>query len=134
MAVFNTFYSIPIPAPVASGLNQLAQISTPEGVFEVLWMSKTHQVVVRHNTEWYIQPNGRIDESLSFLIGCNPMNISARKLILFDRDYPNGTDAPDYMEQKLLECEWSDYAYDKMVFQATMDVDGLEYDTYDFVD
>jgi hypothetical protein len=38
------------------------------------------------------------------------------------------------MEQGLLDCEWSDYAHDKMVFQANIEVDGLEYDTYDFVE
>ena len=40
----------------------------------------------------------------------------------------------DELEQKVLSCEWSDYAHDKMVFQAKLDVYGMEADTWDGVD
>ena len=134
MPVFTTFYSIPIPEPVLGDCQQLAQFATPEGVFAVSWMAKTEQVVIQHGEDWYIQPNGRIDEALCALIGCRTYDLRAGGLFLFDRDYRNGKAADEDMEQGLLECEWSDYAHDKMVFQANIKVDGLEYDTCDFVD
>ena len=40
----------------------------------------------------------------------------------------------DELEQKVLSCEWSDYAHDNMVFQAKLDVYGMEADTWDGVD
>jgi hypothetical protein len=134
MPVFTTFYSIPIPQPSLEELQQLAQLSTPEGIFAVSWMPKTEQVVIQHGKDWYIQPNARIDEALSTLIGCSTYDLHAGGLFLFDRDYRNGKVADESMEQGLLECEWSDYAHDKMVFQATITVDGLEYDTWDGVE
>ena len=134
MPVFTTFYSIPIPEPFVEGLQPIAQISTPEGVFDVSWVPKMDQVVIRHGNDWYIQPNARIEDSLSTLIGCNTYDLHAGGLFLFDRDYKNGKAADEDMEQGLLECEWSDYAHDKMVFQANIEVDGLEYDTFDFVE
>jgi hypothetical protein len=97
-------------------------------------MPKTEQVVIQHGNDWYIQPNARIEESLSALICCNAHDLHANGLFLFDRDYRHGKAADEDMEKGLLECEWSDYAHDKMVFQATIEVDGLEFDTYDFVE
>ena len=134
MPVFTTFYSIPIPEPVMKDCQQLAQLSTPEGIFDISWMPKTEQIVIRHGNDWYIQPNGRIDESLSTLICCSTYDLHAGGLFLFDRDYRNGKAADDSMERGLLDCEWSDYAHDKMVFQATIEVDGLEHDTFDFLE
>ena len=134
MPVFTTFYSIPIPEPSVAELQQLAQFTTPEGVFAVSWMPKTEQVIIQHGNDWYIQPNARIEESLSTLICCKTHDLHANGLFLFDRDYRNGKAADTNMEQSLLECEWSDYAHDKMVFQANIEVDGLEYDAYDFVE
>jgi len=134
MPVFTTFYSIPIPEPLIKGLQQLAQFSTPEGIFDVFWVPKMDQVVIRYGNDWYIQPNARIEDSLSTLICCNTYDLHANGLFLFDREYRHGKAADEYMEKKLLECEWSDYAHDKMVFQANIDVDGLEYDTWDSVE
>ena len=135
MPVFTTFYSIPIPEPSANkNLQQLAQFVTPEGVFDVSWLPQTEQVVIRHGDDWYIQPNARIEEALSTLIGCSTYDLHAGGLFLFDRDYKNGKAADMDMERGLLDCEWSDYAHDKMVFQVNIEVDGLEYDTFDFVE
>ena len=131
MAFFNTFYSVSIPEPVVSAdLQQLAQITTPDGVVDVQWMKKTHQVVLHIEDEWYIQPNGRIDESISALMAYNPLDLHVSGLFLFDRTYTHGSSAADDLEDKLLGCEWSDYAHDKMVFQANIDVYGMEADTW----
>lgn len=134
MPVFTTFYSIPIPKPQLTECQQLAQFTTPEGILDVSWMPKTEQVVIRHGDDWYIQPNARIDESLSVFIGCRTYDLHSSGLFLFDRDYRQGKAASDDMERGLLDCEWSDYAHDKMTFQAHIEVTGLEFDTCDFVD
>ena len=135
MAIFNTFYCVPIPRPsLGAELQQLAQITTPDGVVDVQWMKQTSQVILRIDNEWYIQPNGRIDESISTLMAYNPLDMRASGLFLFDRTYAHGVSAAEDLEEKLLECEWSDYAHDKMVFQAKLDVYGMEPDTWAFVD
>jgi len=134
MTIITTFYSIPIPEPFLTNLQQLAQFSTPEGLFEVFWVPNMDQVVVRYGTAWYIQPNARIADSLSALICCRDYDIQVTDMFLFDRDYSQGKEAEQEMMDKLLDCEWSDYACDKMVFQANVNVDGLEYDTWNGMD
>ena len=135
MAIFNTFYCVPIPPPAMNAdLQQLAQITTPDGVVDVQWMKKTSQVVLRIDDDWYIQPNGRIDESIGTLMAYDPLDMRASALFLFDRTYTHGSSAAEELEQSLLGCEWSDYAHDKMVFQAKVEVYGMEADTYDFLE
>jgi hypothetical protein len=135
MAIFNTFYCVPIPPPALNAdLQQLAQITTPDGVVDVQWMKKTSQVILRIDDDWYIQPNGRIAESIGTLMAYDPLDMRASGLFLFDRTYACGVSAAEELEDQLLGCEWSDYAHDKMVFQAKLDVYGMEADTYDFLE
>ena len=135
MPVIATFYTIPIPEPRhISELQQLAQITTPDGVVDVYWINKTTQVVIHFDDEWHIQPNGRIDESIGTYLGYDVLDMKASRMLLFDRDFKNGKSAPEDMEQKVLGCEWSDFALDKMVFQVKLDVYGMEADTYDFLE
>lgn len=135
MAIFKTFYCVPIPEPALGvDLQQVAQITTPDGVVDVQWMPSSSQVVLRIENEWYIQPNGRIDESIGRLMAYDTNDMTVSNMVLFDHTYDNGHMAADELEQKVLSCEWSDYAHDKMVFQAKLDVYGMEADTWDGVD
>jgi len=135
MPVIATFYTIPIPEPrTISDLQQLAQITTPDGVVRVYWIKHTSQVVIHFDDEWHIQPNGRIDESIGNYLGYDVLDMKVSGMLLFDKDYINGQSAPKEMEKQLLGCEWSDFALDKMVFQVKLDVYGMEADTFDFVE
>ena len=135
MPVITTFYTIPIPEPRhISDLQQLAKITTPDGVLDVYWIKKTSQVVIQFDDEWHIQPNGRIAESIGNYLGYDVLDMKVSGMFLFDRDFKNGKSAPKDMEEKLLDCEWSDYALDKMVFQVKLDVYGMEADTFDFLE
>ena len=135
MTVITTFYTIPIPEPRhISDLQQLAQITTPDGVVDVHWIKATSQVVLHFDEKWHIQPNGRIDESIGNYFGYDVLDMKVSKMFIFDRDFQNGKLAPEEMEKQLLGCEWSDYALDKMVFQVKLDVYGMEPDTFDFVE
>jgi hypothetical protein len=135
MSVITTFYTIPIPEPRhILDLQQMAQITTPDGVVDVHWVKKTSQVVIHFNDEWHIQPNGRIDESIGNYLGYNVLDMKVSSMFLFDREFKNGKSAPEDMQKQLLGCEWSDYALDKMVFQVKLDVYGMEPDTFDFLE
>lgn len=127
LSTFTTFYNVTIPEPVInSGIEQLAQFRTPYGAFEVCWLSKSKQVVIHNGKDWWIQPNGLISKSLASILDCNELNLQLTDLILFDRDYKSGDRAPEELENKFFDCEWSDYACDKMVFQAVIDIAGSD--------
>jgi len=124
MSSFSTFYNVSIPEPVLNDqLEQLAQIKGPHDLLEIYWMPKTKQIIAWDGLGWWIQPNGLISHSLAVLMDCREWSIITEEIHLFDRDYKNGERAPEDMERKFLECEWSDYACDKMRFQAFLDVD-----------
>ena len=135
MPVITTFYTIPIPEPrFISDLQQLAQITSPDGVVDVFWVKKTSQIVIHFDDEWHIQPNGRIDESIGNYLGYDVLDMKVSNMFLFDREFKNGKSAPEEMEKQLLGCEWSDFALDKMVFQVKLDVYGMEVDSFDILD
>ena len=135
MSLITTFYTIPIPEPRhISDLQQLAQITTPDGVVDIHWIKNTSQVVIHFDDEWHIQPNGRIDESIGNYLGYDVLDMKVSGMFLFDREFNHGKSAPEEMEKQLLGCEWSDYALDKMIFQVKLDVYGMDADTYDFLE
>jgi len=135
MVTITTFYSIPIPEPVSSAdQNELAQIMTPDGPVRVRWMNSTGQVILCYNGAWYIQPNARIEDSIASLMGYHPVDMRPSGMLLFDRDYHHGKAAEEREERAVLDCEWSDYACDKMLFQVNVDVVGMEADYDEFVE
>lgn len=119
-------YTIPIPAPEFNneGPIQLAQIRHTNGELLVLyWRDETRQVVIqRGNGNWFIQPDASITTSLAALLNCEPHNIIANDITLFDVK-PHLADAETVVA--FYDCDWSDYAIDRICIQCSL---GVHYD------
>jgi len=128
----SAFYSVSIPKPSSSlfrqdRLQQIAQISTPQGVVDVLWRHGTiRQVVLSYKDHWFIQPDGNIARSIGAIFGWNSRpGVDVSNLFVFQPSvakgecaYRHGKVADDELLHNLTSCDWSDYALDRMVFQA----------------
>jgi hypothetical protein len=118
----STFYSIRIPTPELPGLQQLAQFISPIGLIEAYWMRAERQVVIRTiaDDSWFVQPNGKVIESLSSIIGISSSYIVMRDLFLFE-EKGHGKLADNQTQDYFYDCEWSDYASDFIAIQAVID-------------
>ncbi len=130
----SAFYSISIPRPSSSHfrqdrLQQLAQISTPDGVVDVLWRhGSIRQVVLSYKDHWFIQPDANIARSIGAIFGWNMRpGVDVSNLFVFQPNaarnecsYRHGKAGDDELLANLTQCDWSDYALDRMVFQADM--------------
>ena len=116
-------YTIPIPAPEFNneGPLQLAQIRHTTGELLVLyWRDETRQVVIRRgNGQWFIQPDASVTTSLAALLNCDPCNIIAKDITLFE-DKPKMADAETVVA--FYDCDWSDYAMDRICVQLDISV------------
>ncbi len=133
----SAFYSVSIPKPSSSQfrqdrLQQVAQITTPQGVVDVLWRhplsadDTIRQVVLSYKDHWFIQPDGNIVRSIGTIFGWNPRpGVDVSNLFVFQPSlaksecvYRHGKAGDDELLNNLTSCDWSDYALDRMVFQA----------------
>ena len=131
----SAFYSVSIPKPSSSlfhqdRLQQVAQITTPQGVVDVLWRhtpcNTIRQVVLSYKDHWFIQPNANIARSIGAIFGWNMRpGVDVSNLFVFqpavakgECSYRHGKAADDELLHNLTSCDWSDYALDRMVFQA----------------
>jgi hypothetical protein len=121
--MFTYAHTIPIPAPALPGdLEQLAQIQVPENkLLVVYWMRSTRQVVCEYDDKWYIQSDQNIMNGVSRLIKYEK-NIDLLKMDeLFIFETPgHGRAADDDLVRNFRECEWSDYASDRIAFQCSI--------------
>lgn len=113
-------YTIPIPAPMLDELEQLAQISTPDGrVVAVFWRRATRQAVCVYNRCWYIQSDQNIINAIAQIIGYEkPIDMLAMDELVIFETAGQGIVADSDLIKNFRECEWSDYASDRMVFQC----------------
>jgi hypothetical protein len=133
----SAFYSVSIPKPSSSQfrqdcLQQVAQITTPNGVVDVLWRhtpcGTIRQVVLSYQNYWFIQPDGNIARSIAAIFGWNPRpGVDVSNLFVFQPSvakgecaYRHGKAGDNELLDNLTKCDWSDYALDRMVFQADM--------------
>lgn len=114
-------YTISIPAPVLPGeLEQLAQIQVPGGKLVVAyWMRSTRQAVCSYDNNWYIQSDQNIMTAISQLIKKNIELLTMDGLFIFETR-GHGHAAEDEFVQAFRDCEWSDYASDRIVFQCVI--------------
>jgi hypothetical protein len=132
-------YNVPIPEP--KYLNQkLARIVTgDDGVIEVFWLENTKQVVFHlsnvasladpeiyaenNASSWCIQNNGSIIDSLCYYLPYHYYQILLTNIFAFeDQTLNKGKAATKEMELDIYDCEWSDFACEKMVLH--MDASG----------
>ena len=116
-------YTIPIPAPVLPGdLEQLAQIQVPDNkLVAVYWMRSTRQAVCRYDGKWYIQSDQNIMTAIARLIKFekNIELLTMDGLFIFETR-GHGRAADDELVNGFRDCEWSDYASDRLYFQCTV--------------
>ena len=121
MTSTNSFYSIRIPTPLTDA-QQIAQIIVGDDLIYTYWLRETRQVLVHvYNTDtWYIQPDAKIVKSLATILECDENNIETDDLFLFEKQ-GHGKPATAQEAWDFYECEWSDYASDKIGIQFTVD-------------
>ena len=116
-----SFYSISIPEPSHADLEQLAQILSPAGIICAWWRRAERQVVLELKDKWYIQPNGLITESLGNLLGVPDYQIVCRGLFFFETP-GHGKAVDNEMALGFYNCEWSDYASDRISIQFDLEI------------
>ena len=115
--VFNPMISIPVPDN--EGIEQLAQISTPDGLICVYWVRDTKQAVFEYGDKWYIQDDTYIIDAVSEILGINDSAITVKNLIVGNMHDPTSFNyADDVMSDAIYNCKWSDYTCDYMIMQA----------------
>lgn len=123
MTSFISSYTISIPAPVLPGdLEQLAQIRVPGNkVLCVYWMRSARQAICNYEDEWYVQSDQNILTGIARAIKYEKSvdQLAVDDLIVFESTDRGYSANPD-MVHDFRECEWSDYACDRIAFQCTI--------------
>lgn len=121
----STFYTIPIGDPFVSefqNFQQLAQITlTTDDCLSVYWRRDERQVVLEHGSQFFIQPNARILDSLAAYLNIDATHIIAKNLTLYESPVQAQSADVDTAIQ-FYDCEWSDYALDNMAIQFDLEV------------
>lgn len=119
-------HTIPIPEPVLPGqLEQLSQIHVHLGneikIIAVYWMRSTHQAVCNFDGKWYIQSDQNIMNGIARIIKYekNIELLTMDDLFVFETP-GHGHAADDQLVNDFRNCEWSDYASDRLVFQCVI--------------
>jgi len=97
----------------------LAQINTGEGVIEISWIARRKEILCKYQGRYYRGQNEQIGTTVATLMNCSSDVLVPSELKVYEggTGYEYGTER---QLKDLLECEWSDYAYDKMAFQCYM--------------
>lgn len=125
-------YNIPIPEPKLL-VQKIARIYFgTEALYEVFWLAATRQVVFHitniralsdpeaqedcKDSEWFIQPDGNIVDALCYFLPFHHYQILLENIVVFeDQSLKDGKFADQYALSYIYDCEWSDFACDKMV-------------------
>ena len=111
-----------IPKPNLSGMEQLAQFVSCDGVLNVYWVRDIKQVILEFNDRWYTQNDGYITDSIAEILAIKESTITFHNLRtsnLFDPAKFKYAD--DEMSNVIHICTWSDYACDYMFMRADLD-------------
>ena len=116
-------YTVSIPEPVLPGdLEQLAQISVPGNkLLVVYWMRSTRQAVSSYDGKWYIQSDQNMLSAIGRIIKYeHPIDLLTMDGLFVFETPGHGFAADDDMIRNFRDCEWSDYASDRMAFQCNI--------------
>jgi hypothetical protein len=97
----------------------LAQINTGEGVIEISWIARRKEILCKYQGRYYRGQNEQIGTTVATLMNCSSDVLVPSELMVYEEGtgYEYGTER---QLKDLLECEWSDYACDKMAFICFM--------------
>ena len=104
-------------------LFHLATIRMLSGTLEVYWSYEERAIRYVCGSLWFQRPNDTIRSSLAALFGCLPSHLDTRSLVLQEYIFRTVFHDADKMSRELLDCEWSDYAMDRMSFQIHLALD-----------
>ena len=96
---------------------QLAQITTNQGLIVVEWRSETKEILVSFQSRYYRGQNEEIGHTLATLLSRPRETLVPSDLKIYDVPgrFQQGTDKE---LRDLFSCEWSDYSCDKLAFQC----------------
>jgi hypothetical protein len=96
---------------------QLAQITTAQGLVVVEWLPGSKETLVTFQGRHYKGQNEEIGVTLARLLAVNQCYLLPSDLKIYDMPgtFTVGTDKE---LKDLFTCEWSDYSCDKLVFQC----------------
>jgi hypothetical protein len=96
---------------------QLAQITTDQGLLAVEWLSETKEILVTFQSHYFRGQNEEIGATLATLLNRPRDSLVPSDLKIYD--LPGRAQQGTNKElQDLLSCEWSDYSCDKLAFQC----------------
>jgi len=96
---------------------QLAQITTTEGTLIVDWIPSSKETLVTYRGQVWKGQNEEIGSTLARLLEVDRVRLVPSDLRIFESHSPS-VQGTQKMLKDLLDCEWSDYACDKMAFQC----------------
>jgi hypothetical protein len=111
---------IRIPKPAETEFTAMYALGTftftNNSHIRLYWWNITRSVVITTGNDWYIQKDGLIVDTLAHFLEAERSHVRVDNHFLFNNGcYTNGRTAPHDIVQTFLECEWSDFACDKMV-------------------
>jgi len=95
---------------------QLAEVQTNSGTITVHWIPRRKEILCSYGGRYYRGQNEQIGKTLGTLMGCTAETLVPSDLKVFEGvKYEYSTEK---QLRDLLECEWSDYAFDRMAFRC----------------
>lgn len=121
-------YSIRVPRSdlVSDDIEQLAQITWTfnNKITSVYWIKTRDQVLLEHDGEWYIQPNGSILQSIASIYHVDPWAIKFNKIIVGNKYDFAGSAVLDKRVMYPDSCPtWSSYKSMNLIMHADMTID-----------
>lgn len=113
---------IRIPAPDfdddSNNMHELAKISAGGIVISIWWWKDMSMIImVLPNEQWFMQPNSLIRSSLATALQADPVTMLITDVILYENTiYMAG----DPAHSGVLDCEWSDFASDRLTISCTV--------------
>jgi hypothetical protein len=115
MTFFHT--SIPTPADV-SQFQRLGHVQLGSVIIDVYWRRGERQVLFQLGDYWFLQPDNNIRKSLAVLMDLLERDVALVRLSILERGRFRLAD-PEIV-RGFLDCDWSDFALDYMVINATI--------------
>ena len=115
MAFFHT--SIPTPADT-SRFQTLGYVRVGTVTMDIYWRRAERQVLFQRGDFWFLQPDNNIRKSLAALMDLLERDVALARLSIFEHGRFRPADA--VIVRGFFECDWSDFASDLMVINATI--------------
>ena len=96
---------------------QVAQITTAQGLVTVDWFCETKEILVTFRNRYYRGQNEEIGQTLATVLNRIRESLVPSDLTIYDSP-GRVQQATDKELRDLLTCEWSDYSCDKLAFQC----------------